>query len=161
MGTLSATDLDTLHRGDIGSPADDGVCALLSATLARAVCCWSFLVTVTLVEGASAHRLLAARFGSRGRAVRCASMAVGCSGESISAVDPPTPPPEMAQDFLQRGMYLVGGGGLLRGLAQRIEKETDVPVRMSPMPLEAVVLGAGHCVENYQVLRSMFMGARR
>jgi rod shape-determining protein MreB len=70
-------------------------------------------------------------------------------------------PPEMAQDFLQRGMYLVGGGGLLRGLAQRIEKETDVPVRMSPMPLEAVVLGAGHCVENYQVLRSMFMGARR
>jgi rod shape-determining protein MreB len=70
-------------------------------------------------------------------------------------------PPEMAQDFLQRGMYLVGGGGLLRGLAQRIERETDVPVRMSPMPLEAVVLGAGHCVENYQVLRSMFMGARR
>ena len=67
----------------------------------------------------------------------------------------------MAQDFLQRGMYLVGGGGLLRGLAQRIEKETDVPVRMSPMPLEAVVLGAGHCIENYQVLRSMFMGARR
>ena len=55
----------------------------------------------------------------------------------------------------------MGGGGLLRGLAQRIEKETDVPVRMSPMPLEAVVLGAGHCVENYQVLRSMFMGARR
>jgi rod shape-determining protein MreB len=34
-------------------------------------------------------------------------------------------------------------------------------VRMSPMPLEAVVLGAGHCVENYQVLRGMFMGARR
>ena len=98
MGMLSATDLDTLHRGDIGSPADDGVCALLSATLARAVCCWSFLVTVTLAEAASAHRLLAARFGSRGRAVRCASMAVGCSGESISAVDPPTPPPEMAQD---------------------------------------------------------------
>ena len=98
MGTLSATDLDTLHRRDIGDPADGGVCTLLSATVARAVCCWRFLVTVTLVEGASAHRLLAARFGSRGRAVRCASMAVGCSGESISAVDPPTPSPEMAQD---------------------------------------------------------------
>ena len=70
-------------------------------------------------------------------------------------------PPELAQDFLVRGMYLVGGGGLLRGLAQRIERETHVPVRMSPMPLEAVVLGAGHCIEHYEALKGMFMGARR
>ena len=70
-------------------------------------------------------------------------------------------PPELAQDFLVRGMYLVGGGGLLRGLAQRIEKETQVPVRMSNMPLEAVVMGAGHCIEHYDALKGMFMGARR
>ena len=70
-------------------------------------------------------------------------------------------PPELAQDFLVRGMYLVGGGGMLRGLAQRIQRETEVPVKMSPQPLEAVVLGAGHCIENYQALRGMFMGARR
>ena len=70
-------------------------------------------------------------------------------------------PPELAQDFLARGMYLVGGGGMLRGLANRIERETAVPVRMSPQPLEAVVLGAGHCVEHYQALKGMFMGARR
>jgi len=70
-------------------------------------------------------------------------------------------PPELAQDFLARGMYLVGGGGMLRGLAQRIERETEVPVKMSPQPLEAVVLGAGHCIENYQALRGMFMGTRR
>ena len=70
-------------------------------------------------------------------------------------------PPELAQDFLVRGMHLVGGGGLLRGLAQRIEKETQVPVRMSTMPLEAVVMGAGHCIEHYDALKGMFMGARR
>jgi rod shape-determining protein MreB len=70
-------------------------------------------------------------------------------------------PPELAQDFLARGMYLVGGGGMLRGLAQRIQRETAVPVKMSPQPLEAVVLGAGHCIENYQALRGMFMGTRR
>ena len=70
-------------------------------------------------------------------------------------------PPELAQDFLVRGMYLVGGGGLLRGLAQRIERETQVPVKMSSVPLEAVVLGAGHCIEHYDALRYMFMGARR
>ena len=70
-------------------------------------------------------------------------------------------PAELAQDFLTRGMYLVGGGGLLRGLAERIERETQVPVRMSQMPLESVVLGAGHCIENYDALKRMFMGQRR
>lgn len=70
-------------------------------------------------------------------------------------------PPELSQDFLVRGMYLVGGGGLLRGLAQRIERETEVPVRMSNVPLEAVVLGAGHVIEHYDALKSMFMGVRR
>ncbi len=70
-------------------------------------------------------------------------------------------PPELSQDFLVRGMYLVGGGGLLRGLAERIERETEVPVRMSNVPLEAVVLGAGHVIEHYEALKGMFMGARR
>ena len=70
-------------------------------------------------------------------------------------------PAELAQDFLGRGIHLVGGGGLLRGLAQRIELETHVPVLMADMPLEAVVLGAGHCIENYDQLKRMFMGQRR
>ncbi|GDX28955.1 rod shape-determining protein [Actinomycetes bacterium] len=70
-------------------------------------------------------------------------------------------PPELAQDFISRGIYLVGGGGMLRGLADRISRETSVPVLMSSQPLEAVVLGAGHCIENYQSLRGMFMGSRR
>ena len=45
--------------------------------------------------------------------------------------------------------------------AQRIERDTKVPVNMSPQPLEAVVLGAGHCVENFSALRGMFMDSRR
>ena len=70
-------------------------------------------------------------------------------------------PPELAQDFLIRGVFLCGGGGMLRGLAQRIQRETEVPVHMSPMPLEAVVLGAGHVIEHYDALKGMFMGVRR
>jgi rod shape-determining protein MreB len=70
-------------------------------------------------------------------------------------------PPELAQDLLMRGIYLVGGGALLRGLPERLQYETKVPVQLSPQPLEAVVLGAGHCIENYQALRGMFMDARR
>ena len=70
-------------------------------------------------------------------------------------------PPELSQDFLTRGMYLVGGGSMLRGLAQRLERDTQVPVVMSEQPLEAVVFGAGHCIENYQALKGMFMDSRR
>ena len=70
-------------------------------------------------------------------------------------------PPELAQDLLMRGIYLVGRGALLRGLPERLQFETKVPVQLSPQPLEAVVLGAGHCIENYQALRGMFMDARR
>ena len=58
-------------------------------------------------------------------------------------------------------MSLVGGGGLLRGLDLRIERETKVPVRLVDAPLECVVLGAGHCIESYESLKVMFLEARR
>ena len=70
-------------------------------------------------------------------------------------------PPELSQDFLTRGVNLVGGGGLLRGLAQRLSRETKVPVELGDAPLECVVLGAGHCIEHYDALKGIFMGARR
>jgi rod shape-determining protein MreB and related proteins len=70
-------------------------------------------------------------------------------------------PPELCQDFLIHGIHLVGGGGMLRGLDRRIEKETKVPVHLVEAPLESVVLGAGHCIEHYDEVKDMFMGARR
>jgi rod shape-determining protein MreB len=70
-------------------------------------------------------------------------------------------PPELSQDFLTRGVNLVGGGGMLRGLAQRLSRETKVPVELVDAPLECVVLGAGHCIEHYDALKGIFMGARR
>jgi rod shape-determining protein MreB len=57
-------------------------------------------------------------------------------------------------------MYLVGGGGMLKGFAQRIANETEIPVYLVEAPLECVVLGAGRCIEAYDQLRVMFMGAR-
>jgi rod shape-determining protein MreB and related proteins len=70
-------------------------------------------------------------------------------------------PPELCQDFLIHGIHLVGGGGMLRGLDRRIERETKVPVHLVELPLESVVLGAGHCIEHYEEVKDMFMGARR
>lgn len=70
-------------------------------------------------------------------------------------------PPELAQDLIEQGIYLVGGGSLLKGLDLRLAKESEVPVRIVRQPLESVVLGAGRVVESYEELRDMFMGSRR
>jgi rod shape-determining protein MreB len=70
-------------------------------------------------------------------------------------------PAELAQDLIVRGMYLVGGGGMLRGLDLRIAEETEIPVHLVDAPLECVVLGAGRVIENYDRLKVMFMGTRR
>jgi rod shape-determining protein MreB and related proteins len=70
-------------------------------------------------------------------------------------------PPELAQDLLTQGVHLCGGGGLLRGLAQRITAESDVKVNLVDAPLEAVVLGAGRCIESYEAVKTMFMDSAR
>ncbi|MDG2113956.1 MAG: rod shape-determining protein [Actinomycetota bacterium] len=65
-------------------------------------------------------------------------------------------PPELSQDLIVNGIHLVGGGGLLRGLGKRIEHEAKVPVRVVEAPMEAVVLGAGKALENFEALQSTF-----
>jgi rod shape-determining protein MreB len=70
-------------------------------------------------------------------------------------------PPELSQDVLIQGIHLTGGGGLLKGLARRIARETHVPVRLTDQPLETVVLGAGRCLESFDSLHTMFIGASR
>jgi rod shape-determining protein MreB len=66
-------------------------------------------------------------------------------------------PPELAQDLISQGIHLVGGGGMLRGLDQRIAEETSLPVHMVDAPLECVVLGAGKCLEEFDAVRDLFM----
>ena len=70
-------------------------------------------------------------------------------------------PPELAQDLIGQGIHLVGGGGMLRGLDRRLEEETAIPVHLVDAPLECVVLGAGRCLEAFESLKVMFMGAER
>lgn len=70
-------------------------------------------------------------------------------------------PPELAQDLIAQGIHLVGGGGMLRGLDLRISQETSLPVNLVDAPLEAVVIGAGRCLESFDRLREMFMNKPR
>ena len=70
-------------------------------------------------------------------------------------------PPELAQDLIVEGIHLVGGGGMLGGFDRRLSAETAVPVHLVSAPLECVVLGAGRCLEAFESLKVMFMGAER
>lgn len=70
-------------------------------------------------------------------------------------------PPELAQDLITNGIHLTGGGGLLRGLAPRLSRESSLPVYLVDAPLECVVLGAGRCLESFDRLKDMFMGRPR
>lgn len=69
-------------------------------------------------------------------------------------------PPELCHDLIVRGLHLLGGGGMLKGLAERISAEAAIPVTLVEAPLECVVMGAGRCVEAYDHLKIMFIGAR-
>jgi rod shape-determining protein MreB len=56
-------------------------------------------------------------------------------------------PPELAADLVERGMVVAGGGALIRGLGQALNKETGLPVIIAPNPLLAVCLGTGKALE--------------
>src|ERR1700754_3828760 len=70
-------------------------------------------------------------------------------------------PPELAGDVMDRGIALTGGGALLRGLDQRIREETGMPVHVADNPLDSVVLGAGKCVDDFDMLRSVLVPETR
>ena len=57
-------------------------------------------------------------------------------------------PPELASDIYKRGLYLTGGGALLRGLDKRISAKTKLPVHIASEPLRAVVKGTGIALKN-------------
>ncbi|AJW64118.1 rod shape-determining protein [Elizabethkingia anophelis] len=57
-------------------------------------------------------------------------------------------PPELAADIYKTGIYLAGGGALLRGLSDRIHRKTGLPVFVAEDPLRAVVRGTGIALKN-------------
>ncbi|MGH2740576.1 MAG: rod shape-determining protein [Actinomycetota bacterium] len=71
-------------------------------------------------------------------------------------------PPELAYDVLEGGIFLTGGGAMLKGLDLRIAEACEVPVHVADKPLEAVVLGAGRCLGlDRDVIRAYAATPRR
>lgn len=59
-----------------------------------------------------------------------------------------TTPPELAADIYRRGLYLTGGGALLRGLDKRLSQKIKLPVHIADDPLRAVVRGTGIALKH-------------
>ncbi len=57
-------------------------------------------------------------------------------------------PPELVSDIIDRGIYLTGGGSLIKGLDELIREETNLYVKTIENPLDCVALGAGRILEN-------------
>jgi len=64
-------------------------------------------------------------------------------------------PPELAADIYNSGIYMAGGGSMLRGLDVRISKKTDLPVYVAEDPLRAVVRGTGIVLKNTEKYRAL------
>ena len=67
-------------------------------------------------------------------------------------------PPELAADIMEAGIVLTGGGALLHGLDVRLKAETGMPIVIANNPLFSVALGAGQCLEEFNVLRQVLSG---
>jgi len=67
-------------------------------------------------------------------------------------------PPELAADIYNTGIYLAGGGSMLRGLDKRLSIKTDLPVYIAEDPLRAVVRGTGLTLKNLEKFKSVLAG---
>ncbi|MFZ1321858.1 MAG: rod shape-determining protein [Ignavibacteria bacterium] len=65
--------------------------------------------------------------------------------------------PELSADLLDRGIFLTGGGALIKGLDERIKMETGVPVYVAEDPLTAVARGTGKVLEDLDYYKKVLL----
>lgn len=77
----------------------------------------------------------------------CLDKSIGKIETSILGVLEQTPP-ELYADIVNRGIYLAGGGALLRGLSERFTDKINIPFHVAEDPLQAIARGTGIALKN-------------
>src|SRR5690606_21445301 len=70
-------------------------------------------------------------------------------------------PPELVADLMESGICLAGGGGQLKGLADRLAEEVNIRCWVAEAPMPCVARGAGRVLEDYNTLRRLLVGLER
>jgi rod shape-determining protein MreB len=70
-------------------------------------------------------------------------------------------PPELVADLMESGICLAGGGGQLKGLAERLTEEVNIRTWVADDPMTCVARGAGRVLEDYNNLRRLLVGLER
>jgi rod shape-determining protein MreB and related proteins len=70
-------------------------------------------------------------------------------------------PPELVADLIESGICLAGGGSLLKGMAERVRDEVNIPAWVAEDALTCVARGAGRVLEDYTNLRRLLVGLER
>jgi rod shape-determining protein MreB len=68
-----------------------------------------------------------------------------------------TTPPEVLSDIMHRGLYLAGGGALIKGIDDLIREHVKVPVHIADDPLTAVARGCGIILENLETFKDVLI----
>jgi rod shape-determining protein MreB len=68
-----------------------------------------------------------------------------------------TTPPEILADIMKRGIFLVGGGALIKGLDRLLSQTLQLPVTIAEDPLTAIARGAGIILENLDTYSSILL----
>ena len=77
----------------------------------------------------------------------CLDKSISKIETSILAVLEQTPP-ELYADVVNRGIYMAGGGSLLRGLSKRFTEKINIPFHLAEDPLQAIARGTGIALKN-------------
>ena len=70
-------------------------------------------------------------------------------------------PPELLADIMEKGIYLAGGGSLIRGLDRLMAEKTEMPVKVADDPLTCVVRGTGKVLEEINLLQKVRVAGRK
>ncbi len=68
-----------------------------------------------------------------------------------------TTPPEILSDVMGRGLYLAGGGALLRGMGELLHDVLKIPIHITEDPLTAVARGAGIILEDLEYFKEVLI----